>query len=405
MRSRRAELVTQMRAILDTARGEDRDLTAEDKQSYTKAEADFKSLDEKVELEESQAAREGRLAHKAVIVNPATAADDDADESFWALFQTPEYNAAFTEYMRRTANGMSPDSRSVLDRVQMQAAAFNVATDGQGGYTVPENWRNQLVEARTQYGVLRQLATIIQTAGGEPLHIPKVTDAQVATLTAEAAGYTESEDTFDEAILNAYKYGVIVKISEELLNDSLFDMAPFISRRAGRAIALKEGAAFATGDGSSKPNGITVAATVGITSASATALTSDELLDFVHSVAPPYRPGAQWVMHDSTLLAIAKLVDDFNNYVWQPGLKAGDPDMIRGYPVYIDPFYDTIAAAKVVATFGDHSGYYIRECGPVVSQRLVELYAANGQVGFRFAERVDGDLVDTAAVKSLKTHA
>lgn len=407
MRSRRAELVTKMRAILDKARGEDRGLTAEEKQEYKRIETDFKALTEQIELEEGQAAMEGRLA-KPVIVNPAAATDDvDEEESgAWALFATDDYKKAFADYMRRNATGMSPENRAVLDRVRMEAAAYQVGTPSEGGYTVPETWRNELVEHRTQFGVLRQLATIIQTASGEILHIPTVTDAQVATLTAEEAPYTESEDTFGEKQLAAFKYGILVKIAEELLVDSLFNMDAFISRRAGRALALKEGAAFATGaGGGAAPEGITVGATVGKTTAATNAVTADELLDTIHSVSPPYRPSAQWVMHDATLLAIAKLVDDNNNYVWQPGLQAGDPDRIRGYQVYIDPFYDTLAAAKVVATFGDHSGYYIREAGTVSAQRLNELYAANGQVGFKFNERVDGALVDTAAVKSLKTHA
>lgn len=412
LRSERAEGVVARRAILDRARAESRGLTAEERQEHDRYETEFISLTARIDDEENLAAHEGRLgtAQNVVLRNiseqaQAEAEADEEDSSAWELFATPEYRRAFRDYMRR-AQHMDPANRAILEDVRTQAAAFNIATPGEGGYTVPETWRATLVEQRTQFGVLRQLATIVQTAGGEPLHFPLVVDAQVATLTAEEAAYSESEDTFGEKVLGAFKYGVLVKISEELMQDSLFQMDSFIARRAGRALSLKEGAAFAKGaGGGAAPEGITVGATVGVTLAATAAVTADELLTMIHSVSPPYRPGAQWVTHDSTLLAIAKLVDDFNNYVWQPGLQAGDPDRIRGYQVYIDPFYDTLAAAKVVATFGDHSGYYIREAGPVVSLRLNELYAENGQVGFRFGERVDGALVDTAAVKSLKTHA
>lgn len=412
LRSKRAEGVVARRAILDKARAEKRGLTAEERQEHDRHESEFIDLSSRIEDEEKLAAHEGRLgtAQNVVLRNISEQAQTDAeadedDPNAWELFATAEYKRAFRDYMRR-AQHMSPENRAILEDVRTQAASFNIATPGEGGYTVPESWRTTLVEQRTQFGVLRQLATIVQTAGGEPLHFPVVVDAQVATLTDEADPYTESEDTFGEKVLGAFKYGVLVKISEELMQDSLFQMDAFISRRAGRALALKEGAAFAKGaGGGAAPEGITVGATVGKTTAGATAITADELLDMIHSVSPPYRPGAQWVTHDSTLLAVAKLVDDFNNYVWQPGLQAGDPDRIRGYQVYIDPFYDTIAAAKVIATFGDHSGYYIREAGPVVSLRLNELYAESGQIGFRFGERVDGALIDTAAVKSLKTHA
>jgi HK97 family phage major capsid protein len=409
LRSERAEAVMAMRAILDAARAENRGLTAEERQEHNRHQAEFVDLQSRIEDEEGLAAAEGRLstAGNVALRNASEAAQAEDDEfDAWSLFATPEYRRAHREYMLRGAQNMSPDNRAVLEQVRTEAAAYNIATPADGGYTVPETWRTSLVEVRTQFGVLRQLATVIQTSGGNPLHFPIVVDAQVATTTAEAAPYTESEDTFGEKILGAYKQGVLVKISDELMQDSLFNMDAFISRRAGRALSLKEGALFAKGTGGGAAvEGITVGASVGFTTASATAITADELLRTIHSVSPPYRPGSQWVMHDSTLLAVALLVDDFNNYVWQPGLQAGDPDRIRGYQVYIDPFYDTIAAAKVIATFGDHSGYFIRDAGPVLSLRLNELYAESGQVGFRFSERIDGALIDTAAVKSLKTHA
>lgn len=412
LRSQRAEAVTAMRAILDSARAENRGLTAEERQESDRHNAQFVELNTRIEDEERLAAAEGRLttASSTVLRNvseaAATAAESGDEFDPMSLFSSAEYRRAHRDYMLRGNANMSSENRAILEGVRTEAAAYNIATPADGGYTVPETWRTSLTEVRTQFGVLRQLATVIQTSGGNPLHFPIVVDGQVATTTAEAAGYTESEDTFGEKILNAYKQGVLVKISDELMQDSLFNMDAFISRRAGRALSLKEGALFAKGTGSgSAVEGITVGASVGITTASATAVTADELLQTIHSVSPPYRPGSQWVMHDSTLLAIALLVDDFNNYVWQPGLQAGDPDRIRGYQVYIDPFYDTIAAAKVVATFGDHSSYFIRDAGPVQSLRLNELYAANGQVGFRFSERVDGALIDTAGVKSLKTHA
>src|SRR5690242_16877066 len=117
MRSRRAELVTQMRAILDTARGESRELNAEETQNYDRLEHDFQSLHGQIEREESLAATEGRLERR-VIVNPVASEEDGEDEGFWALFDSPDYSVAFTDYMRRTANGMSPDNRAVLDRVQ-----------------------------------------------------------------------------------------------------------------------------------------------------------------------------------------------------------------------------------------------------------------------------------------------
>jgi HK97 family phage major capsid protein len=398
----RKTLVDGMRSILGTARTEKRDLTAEEATEYDRMEADVRAIRDRVKRHESMNELDEELERGIRRKEPEVDDKIEEEETFLDAISDAGYRSAFMDFMRH----QRPKSES-MDLLSGVRAAYQVGTPSEGGYTVPETWRRQLIETRTQFGVLRQLATIITTTSGELIHIPKVTDAQVATAVAEEGAYTESEDTFDEMTLSAYKYGILVKISEELLEDSLFDLQAFIIRRAGRALGLKEGALYATGDGTGDPTGITVAATVGKTLAATNAVTAPEILDWIHSVAPPYRPGAQFVMHDNTVLAIAKLEDANDQWLWQPGLQAGEPDRIRGYPLYIDPFYDDVGdgVSKIIGTFGDHSEYYIREVGAPYTQRLNELFAVNGQIGFRFRIRVDGNLADTAAVKSLKTAA
>ena len=409
-RAERKRLFDEMRGVLKTARGENRDLTAEEAQTYDRMEEEFRSVTARVErferfneLDNELTAGEVRGRQTDDGSGDDSGDDDGEGATLIASISTNEYRSAFERVMRRP-RAARPEDLALLEEVR---AAFQVGTPSEGGYTVPETWRRQLIETRTQFGVLRQLATILTTSSGELIHIPKVVDAQTAAAVAEEGAYTESEDTFDEVTLSAYKYGVLVKISEELLEDSMFDMGSFITRRAGRALGLKEGEQYAKGDGTGDPSGITVAVTGGKTLAATNAVTAPEILDWIHSVSPPYRPGSQFVMHDNTVLAIAKLEDANDQWLWQPGLQAGEPDRIRGYPVFIDPHYDDLTAgvSKVVGTFGDHSAYYIREVGAPFVQRLNELYAVNGQVGFRFRIRIDGDLTDTAAVKWLKTAA
>ena len=193
-------------------------------------------------------------------------------------------------------------------------------------------------------------------------------------------------------------------ISEELLNDSVFDLESYIAREFARRIGTKEEEAFFTGDGTGKPLGILAAsggAETGVTAASATAVTADELIDLFYSLKSPYRKNAVWVLNDSTIKAIRKLKDNNGQYLWQPSLVAGTPDTILGRPVKTSAYMPAIAAGAKTIAFGDFSYYWIADRQGRSFKRLNELYAANGQVGFLGSQRVDGKMILPEAVKVL----
>ena len=208
--------------------------------------------------------------------------------------------------------------------------------------------------------------------------------------------------------IGAYKIGTMIKVSEELLNDSIFDLENYISTEFARRIGAKEEEAFFTGDGSGKPTGILAAAggaEVGVTAAAATALTADEVIDLFYSLKSPYRKNAFWVLNDSTVKAIRKLKDGQGQYLWQPSLAAGMPDTILGRPVKTSAFMPAVAAGAKTVAFGDFRYYWIADRQGRSFKKLSELYAATGQVGFLGSQRVDGRLILPEAVKVLKQKA
>ena len=118
----------------------------------------------------------------------------------------------------------------------------------------------------------------------------------------------------------------MIKVSEELLNDSVFDLPSYIAREFARRIGAAEEEAFFTGNGTGKPLGILAAtggAETGVTAASATAITMDEVIDLYYSLRAPYRRNAVFIMNDSTIKAIRKLKNGNGDYLWQPALTAG----------------------------------------------------------------------------------
>lgn len=394
LKRRRKKLVDEARQILDQAEKEDRDLTGEEQEKYDRLMREVDTLGQRIERAERQLEAEGKLDRGLPApVAPAQPDEEPADVEDRAArpLASREYRDAFWSYIRRSLSGMLPH----------EVRALNIGTDADGGYLVPDEFQRELVQALAEQNVMRQIARTIQTGSGDRL-IPVVVDHGQAQWIGESASYPESDAEFARVTLGAHKLARITRVTEELLNDSAFDIAAFLTQAFTRTFGDAEEAAFVNGDGNGKPRGVLLDAQVGVTAAATTAITADELIDLFHSLRPPYRARANWLIHDSTAAAIRKLKDNDGQYIWQPGLQAGVPDMLLGRPVRYSPFMPVLAAGAKPIAFGDFSYYWIADRQSIGIQRLVELYAAQGQVGFRMFERVDGRLVLPEAVKVLQ---
>ena len=278
-------------------------------------------------------------------------------------------------------------------------------TDSAGGFLVPEEYDTRLIEKLEQENVLRKLGTVIQTSGERKINVAATKPA--ASWVEESGALAFGDATFSQVILDAYKLSVAVKVSEELLADNQYDLEGYLIRSFGQAIADAEEEAFIMGNGSNKPTGILDAAgggQIGVTTAGA-AITADEIVDLVYKLKRPYREKAAFIMADSTLANIRKMKDSNGNFLWQPGLQAGEPDRILGYPVYTSVYVPMVAAGKPVMAFGDFSYYNIGDRGIRSIAALHELYAGVGQVAFLAKERVDGKLILPEAVQIMKMKA
>ena len=282
--------------------------------------------------------------------------------------------------------------------------ALSEGVDSEGGYLVPDEFENTLVSGMEEEGSIRSLAHVFTTSNG--VHkIPVVRTKGTANWIDEGGSYGDSDDVFGQEQIDAHKVGTVIKVSEELLNDSAFDLEKYFQEEFARRIGAKEEEAFIVGDGNKKPTGIlnaTGGAEVGVTAASEKAITADEIIDLYYSVKAPYRKNAVWVMNDSTVRAIRKLKDGNGNYLWQPAIREGDPNTLMGKKILTSPYMPEIASGQKVVLFGDFSYYWIGDRQGITFKRLNERYADMGQVGFLASKRVDGKLVLPEAVKVLQ---
>jgi len=388
LREKRAKAWEKAKTFLDHAKREGDVLSAEDTASYEKMESDIVALGREIDILERQAQMELEL-NKPLNTPIKNAPKGGADSKTGRAGEN--YKTSYWKYMRN-----KNATTEVLNALQIGG------DDGsEGGYLVPDEYEKTLIDGLTEENIIRQVANVISTSFGER-KIPVVAGHGSAAWTDEEAALTESDDSFGMVTLGAHKLATIIKVSEELINDSVFSIENYLAREFARRMASAEEEAFITGNGTGKPTGILINAEVGVTSAAADTMKSDELIDLYHSLKTPYRKKAVFITNDATVKAIRKFKDANNNYLWQPSLTAGTPDTILGRPVKTSGFMPVIAAGAKAVMFGDFSYYWIADRTGRTFQRLNELYAETGQIGYRAGQRVDGKLTLNEAVKVLQ---
>ena len=391
LRTKRAKTWEQAKEFLDSHRSENGILSAEDTEVYEKMEQEIVDLGREIERQEKLDALGREM--EAPLMAPLTAKPESRKKDEKIGTASDAYRDAFWNQVR-SRNGISYEIRNAL----------SVGVDSEGGYLVPDEFERTLVQALEEDNVIRAHAHVFTTSNG--IHkIPVVATKGVANWIDEGAAYGESDDVFAQEQIDAHKVGTLIKVSEELLDDAAFDLQSYISREFTRRIGAKEEEAFIVGDGSKKPTGLlhaTAGAEVGVTAAGAAAITADELIDLYYSLRSPYRKKAIWVLNDGTVRAIRKLKDQTGQYLWQPGLRNGEPDMILGKPLYTSAYMPILEAGAKTIMFGDLSYYWIGDRKGITFKRLNERYADYGQIGFLASKRVDGKLILPEAIKVLQ---
>ncbi len=394
LRDKRAKAWDAAKAFLDAHTAENGLMSAEDAATYDKMEADVSALGDQIARLERQQAMEDALNQPAsrLLTDRPTDRPGAPEKKGRAA---ESYNAAFWRVVR---------CKSVPYEVH---DALQIGVDSEGGYLVPDEYERTLVEALSEENIFRPLAHVIHTSSGDR-KIPVAATKGTAAWIDEGGAYPESDDRFDQVAIGAHKLATMMKVSEELLNDSAFNIPSYIAKEYARRMGAAEEEAFLTGDGKGKPLGLLAAtggAEVGVTAASGTKITADEIIDLFYSLKAPYRRKAVFIMNDKTVRDIRKLKNASGDYLWQPSLTVGTPDRILNRPVYTSAYMPEIAAGKSCMTFGDLSYYWIADREGRSIKRLNELYAATGQVGFQASQRVDGKLILPEAVKVLKAGA
>lgn len=319
--------------------------------------------------------------------------------------QDLEYKTAFMDWVARG------------DVAKAEHKALSIGTNSEGGFTLPKVLDSQIMSALLDVSAVRSIARVVNTTTTD-FHIPFSDSSTAASWVGEKTARTETTaptfydvtPLFGELMANPY-------LTQQLIEDSAFDMEAFIINEITNRFAKAEGTAFVSGDGSSKPKGFlsyTNVATADATrafgslqfivSGGATTLTADGLINLVHSLQAGYRQNAVFTMAKATLGAVRTFKDSTGQYLWQPSYQAGTPATLLGYPVVEMEDMPAIAASSYSVAFGDfNKGYVIAD--RVGIGMLRDPYSNAPYIVYKARKRVGGAVVDSNAIKLLKTSA
>ncbi len=303
----------------------------------------------------------------------------------------------------RNGNNVTPEQA-----VQIRNA-MSTTTTTEGGYTVPSEIAAMVVDALKAFGGMRQIARIINTAGGNSLNFPTSDGtSEVGAIVAENTAASTGEITFGTVAVNPYKYSSNkIAIPWELIQDSAIDVVGFVTNRLATRLARITNQHYTTGTGSSQPYGVMARAATGKTGTTGQTLTViyDDLIDLIHSVNSAHRgAGARFMLRDTSVAVIRKLKDTTGRPIWNPGdaegIAGGTPATIAGYAYTVNDDVAAMAANAKSIAFGDFSQFVIRDVNGVDIRRFDDsAFALNGQVGFCGWMRTGSNLLDTASVK------
>ena len=378
----RQKLWHEAKAVVDNAEAEGRSLTGEEEAKFATLSTELDKRAAFITEYNRTAEREARAAEAAEgFTVPSTSGRHDADQ------------------IRALARG---EVRSFEFGQENRALA--PATTGA---PVPTSFYDQVIMKAKYVGPMLSTSTMLRTSSGEPLQVPSVSAYSTGAQTAAGSVLADSDPTFNSFItLQSWKYGGIIRVARELLEDTGVDLLGFLSDQIGIGLGTSINGALTNGTGTTQPTGIMNAAGSGLVGGTgvAGAFTADNLINLVYSLDPAARrrPGAGFQMNTASLATVRTFKDNYGRYIFEPSLSAEKNDLLLSFPIWENPDIASSATGAKSVIFGDLASYYVREVGGIRLDRSDDYAFANDQVTFRYTWRGDGALPQSSHIKYFK---
>lgn len=411
LRDKRLNLWHKTKKFLDDSTDSNGQISQSDVDRYMEFEKEIRELDNAIELHTNYNQRDAaynKLTSTPIYDNfkydgktgeyTRGGLNLTGDNQIKSSYRTP------AEYHKNFFNAVRQNFRNNAD------SYLHEYSGGNGAFLVPSEMNDTILEKLQEENVMRQLSTVITTESPHKLNF--VASQPSAQWINEGGTINFDDEQFTQITLDAHKLGTAIKISNELLEDSFYNLESFFANQFAQIVGNAEEDAFINGqsdsDVTNMPCGFLTTLenesdSIVTTATTDTKVSGDDIINLVYSVKRPYRKNAVFLMHDKTLEQIRRLKDNTQNYLWTPSLVENEPDRLLGHAVYTSAFFPTpTSSGEVAVAFGDFSRYVIADRGVRTFKPLRELFAASDLTAFLMLERVDGRLVDSDAIHILK---
>lgn len=401
LRDRRLSVWNEAKKIAEDAAAENRAFTPEEQGKWDAMQEEMRTLDTRIGavLDTEKRAKQADDAFNELEGRPREQRGTPAEQGFSAEMRAwarGDQGAPKALDVRRQGSGP----------INLRVLQTNVGSAGSS--VIPTDFYDQLIAHLIEVsGIMQCGPTVLNTGGGETLQIPKTTGHSTAASAAQAGSLPTSDPTFALATLSAFKYGVMLQVARELIDDTAVDLLGYLAMQAGRALGNKFGTDLVNGTGTGQPNGLVNLAgatpgVIGTVTGVSGAPSYANLVDLEYSVIAPYRQSRScyWLAADKTIGGFRKITDTVGRPIWEPSAVLGSPDLLLGKPLVADPFMPALATSAKCIAFGDFSQFFVRLVGGVRFERSDDFAFGSDLVTFRAILRGDGTLVDqTGAIK------
>jgi HK97 family phage major capsid protein len=311
-----------------------------------------------------------------------------------------QFRGVYDSWLRNKE--LTPEQRQIMSRAQ------TTQTDGTGGFTIDEVIQDEITLKMADFGGVRSVARVIRTATGGPFNWVVMDDtANNGAWLAENTAAAAQDTAYTNVQFNAYKASSdYMLVPSELMQDSKFDFVSHVNTTLAERLGRRTNLGYTTGSGSSQPSGLDDTSAAGATNDVAAVIDFDDLLDLKHSVDAAYRKAGttHWMFNDTILRNIKKVaIASANQSLWQPGIVGGEPSLIDGDRYVVNNDMADIATNSHSVLYGDFQKYIIRDVAGLQIKRSDHIKFLEDQSTFVGFLRTDGKLVDSNAVKHMRT--
>lgn len=344
---------------------------------------------------------------KAVLrmTRPNNGADKDLQKKSWNNWARGVVNCVIAGGVA----GLPEEQQKAIADATAEWKALNVGSDTAGGFLAPMEYVQEIIKAETEASPVRSLVRVRQTSQ-KSIQLPRRTGSFSAVYVAEQG--TRSETTglaYGLHEIPTHELYALVDISQQMLEDSAFDIEAEIRMESVEQFAVAEGASVVSGSGVGRPEGFMTNADVSNTVSGSAAVIADSdgqangLITLKHAIKTAYARNANWVLNRTTLGSVRKLKDADKNYIWMPGIQNGAPNTIDGDPYVELPDMPSEGANTYPIAYGDfRRAYVLVDRIQLALLRDPYTQATSGNIRFIMRKRHGGQVVLAEAIRKLK---